>query len=35
MELEELGEPGWLTDEDASAPLPADPEPAWIDAYEF
>ena len=35
MELEELGEPGWLDEETAdSAGCNAD-DPAWVDAYEF
>lgn len=37
MELEELGEPLWVwqTETDRENPLHEEPEPAWVDAYEF
>lgn len=35
MELEELGEPDRLANEDVEAPMFPDAEPVWVDAYEF
>jgi len=35
MELEELAEPDRLENDDAQAHILPEPEPVWVDAYEF
>jgi hypothetical protein len=35
MELEELAEPDRLANDDAEVLMLPEPEPVWVDAYEF